>query len=59
MKRIMPYEPQHPLTQDAQKVAHVSDYFVCQNCDHAAYMKIIGNTAKCPNCGGTMKRSGT
>ena len=33
-----------------------SDYFVCTSCGHSAYLKVLGDTAKCPQCGGTMRR---
>ena len=36
----------------------MSDYFVCSNpsCRHGAYLKVMGNTARCPECGSTMYR---
>lgn len=33
-----------------------SDYFVCRDCGYGMYAKILGNTKKCPECGGTMFR---
>lgn len=36
---------------------YISDYFVCENCDYGMYVKVRGDTYKCPECGGTMRRT--
>lgn len=33
-----------------------SDYFVCANCGRGAYLKVMGDKAKCSECGGMMYR---
>ncbi len=59
MKNTIPYEARSFLFNAMQKTAHMSDYFVCVNCGHGAHIKVLGDTATCSQCGGTMKRSGT
>ncbi len=38
--------------------SYISDHFTCSNpsCGYETYVKVIGNTYKCPECGGTMYR---
>lgn len=36
--------------------SYISDYFVCAACGYGTYVKVIGNTYTCPECGGTMNR---
>ena len=38
--------------------SYISDHFTCSNpsCEYETYVKVIGNTYKCPECGGTMYR---
>lgn len=38
--------------------SYISDHFTClnPNCGYETYVKVIGNTYKCPECGGTMYR---
>lgn len=33
-----------------------SDMFKCGSCGHAEYRRVLGDTATCPRCGGTMRR---
>ncbi len=35
---------------------YISDLFKCSKCGHTAYLKVLGNTATCSECGGTMYR---
>lgn len=37
--------------------SYVSDYFVCSKCGYGMYVKVLGNTHTCPECGGTMNRT--
>ena len=34
----------------------MSDTFLCEKCGCRGIYKILGNTKKCPECGGTMYR---
>lgn len=33
-----------------------SDWFKCERCGYTVRMKVLGNTATCSQCGGTMRR---
>lgn len=33
-----------------------SDYFKCRRCGYTVRMRVLGNTATCSQCGGTMDR---
>lgn len=35
---------------------YISDHFTCSNCGYGTYVKVMGNTFTCPECGGTMTR---
>ena len=46
------------LTQN-QKLPAIrvaSDQFKCRSCGFVEYLRSLNNTAKCPQCGGTMDR---
>lgn len=34
----------------------MSEYFKCQRCGYTVRAKILGNTARCSQCGGIMRR---
>lgn len=36
--------------------SYISDYFTCSSCGYETYIKVMGNTYKCSQCGGTMNR---
>ncbi len=58
MKKIAPAV--HELLMSVErKASHQSDTFICESCGVRMFLKVLGNTAKCPNCGGTMRRYGT
>lgn len=38
------------------KVMSAGDYFKCASCGYTVRYKVLGNTAKCSQCGGTMYR---
>lgn len=33
-----------------------SDQFKCSNCGRVIYIKVLGDTCRCSECGGTMHR---
>lgn len=33
-----------------------SDWFECMSCGYVVRMRVLGNTAHCSQCGGTMRR---
>ena len=35
---------------------YISDHFTCTKCGYETYVKVLGNTCSCPECGGTMYR---
>lgn len=35
----------------------ISDWFVCSSCGFGEYIKVIGDTCRCPKCNGTMRRT--
>lgn len=37
-------------------VMHLSDFFKCGSCGYTVRMRVLGNTARCSQCGGTMQR---
>lgn len=38
------------------KVKVASEFFKCRNCGYTIRMLVLGNTAHCSQCGGTMDR---
>lgn len=39
-------------------IMNLSDFFKCQNpsCGYTIRKRVLGNTARCSQCGGTMRR---
>ena len=38
------------------RVMNAGDYFKCSSCGYTVRYKVLGNTARCSQCGGTMYR---
>lgn len=38
------------------RIMSAGDYFKCGSCGYTVRYKVLGNTARCSQCGGTMYR---
>lgn len=38
------------------KIYNGSDMFKCSSCGYATYIRVLGDSCRCPKCGGTMRR---
>lgn len=38
-------------------VMRSGDFFKCASCGYTVRMRVLGNTARCSQCGGTMHRT--
>lgn len=49
-------ENQKRLVVGVKKMTLASDFFKCRNCGYTVRMLVLGNTARCNECGGIMDR---
>ena len=56
MKRIVITKENKREVVRVPEGSFAGDGFKCSSCGYDNMMKVLGNSAKCPRCGGTMYR---
>lgn len=54
MKKLFPTKRVNRVLLPA--ISMSSDWFKCASCGYTVMMRVLGNTAHCSQCGGTMHR---